>query len=174
MKTALRPLVMTLAVAFFAGTMSSASAQIYKWTNDDGTTTYSSEAPEDRASKPDLTIIVPPPARVEVQPSAPPAANAASKSPEPQVSVAEPAARPEADAPRRPSVRSLLPQAVQDPCLRSSDPLCHQKHSAYYKPYVGYTPEPRVAEAPNVVAPARGATSSAAAGGSVSGGTRTK
>ena len=164
MRNDLRSLVSALAAAVFVAATPNVGAQIYKWTNDDGTTTYSNEAPADKASTADLAVIVPEAPRVEVQQSAKPA--------EPP-KVVEIAPKPESEAPRESSVRSLLPQAVQDPCLRSSDRLCHQKHSAHYKPYVGYTPEPRVAEAPAVVPPARGASNGAAGTGTLSGGSRT-
>ena len=164
----MRPDVATMFVSVLAATIlfaatPNASAEMYKWTNDDGTTTYSNQPPADQATAQELTVIVPEPPRVELQ-SAP-----APKPP-------EAAAKIESESPvsRITHVRPQLPQAVQDPCLRSSDPLCHQKHGAHYRPGVGYTPEPRVAEVPAVVPPARGATSSASGGGSVSGATRTK
>jgi hypothetical protein len=30
--------------------------------------------------------------------------------------------------------------AVQDPCLLSADPSCHEKHALDYHPYLGYIP----------------------------------
>ena len=50
--------------------------------------------------------------------------------------------------------------AVQDPCLRSSDPQCHEKNRDKYHPYLGYAPGAGRA------APV-GATSAAPAGGVV-------
>ena len=168
MRNDVRPLITALAATFAIAAMPTAAAQIYKWTNDDGTTTYSNAPPAERASAPDLSVIVPEVPRVEVKASPP------SAIPDSTPKVVESAPKPETDTPRAAGARSLLPQAVQDPCLRSSDRLCHQKYSSHYRPYVGYTSEPRVAETTAVVPPARGATASAGAGGAVSGGNRLK
>jgi hypothetical protein len=40
----------------------------------------------------------------------------------------------------RSGLRSLQPEAVRDPCLRSSDPRCPEKNRAAYVPYLGYAP----------------------------------
>ena len=149
-----------------AGTAPALHAEMYKWINEDDSTTYSNQPPADASSVRELTTVeTPPPARIEVQP------------PEPQKSAAEaPAPKRESDAASRAAaVRPLLPQAVRDPCLTSSDRFCHQKHSANYRPYVGYTPvEANVSESQAVVPPARGASSAASGSGSVSGGSRAK
>ena len=138
-----------------------AAAEMFKWVNDDGTTTYSNQPPTDQSSVQEFTTIDIPkmdsPKPIVVEPIA--------VQPQPPTQAEAPAMRP--------SVRARLPQAVQDPCLRSSDPLCYQKHRAYYRPYVGYTPEP-VAQAPAVTPPARGATAGASGGGEVGGGSRPK
>ena len=169
MRSNVRPVAIAVAAAVFAVAAPSAIAQIYKWTNEDGTTTYSNEAPAEKAAAPDVTVIVPEAPRVEVQPAP------VVKAVEQQAKSAEPAIKSEPETPRAPIVRPNLPLAVQDPCLRSSDRFCHQKHSAYYKPYVGYSPDARPTETTaTVVPPARGATASAAAGGTLSGGTKPK
>ena len=174
MRNIIQPGLIAFVAAVFAAAAPTSFAQIYKWTNDDGTTTYSNAPPPDQATAPDFAVIVQDPPRVEAQTATP------AKAPEAQAKAADPAVKSENEAPRAARVRSLLPQAVQDPCLRSSDRYCHQKHSAHYRPYVGYTPtpEPTVAEssAGAAVSPtpvvARGATATAGAGGAVSGGTR--
>ena len=53
-------------------------------------------------------------------------------------------------------------EAARDPCLRSSDPKCYERHKDHYHPYLGYIPGPT-----QTVAPAMGATNAAAAGGTV-------
>ena len=40
----------------------------------------------------------------------------------------------------RPGLRSLQPEAVRDPCLRSADPRCAEKNRGAYVPYLGYAP----------------------------------
>lgn len=70
----------------------------------------------------------------------------------------------ESEAPRRVIPRPTHTQAVQDPCLTSSDPQCHKKQSANYHPYLGYAPG-----AGSQATPATGATSAAGADGSVAG-----
>ena len=137
---------------------------MYKWTNEDDTTTFSNQAPADPASARELTVIESvaqpaEPARVQIQPTPP------------QRAEIQPAEALKLDgAARAVAVRSMLPPAVRDPCLMSSDRLCHQKNSSRYRPYVGYTGEAGVAEAPAVLPPPRGTTSGASATGAVSGG----
>lgn len=173
MRNILQPGLIAFTAALFTAAAPTTFAQIYKWTNDDGTTTFSNAPPADQAATPDFAVIVPDPPRVEAQ-------AAPGKAPELQAKTADPAVKSESEAPRAARVRSLLPQAVQDPCLRSSDRYCHQKHSAHYRPYVGYSPtrEAPAAEtsAAAVMTPtsalARGASATAASGGTLSGGTR--
>jgi hypothetical protein len=66
-------------------------------------------------------------------------------------------------------VNPNLPEAVQDPCLRSSDPKCYEKNKNAYVPFRVYSPSAAEARESGVIAPV-GATSSAAASGSVGGG----
>lgn len=143
-----------LFASLFAAHPGATHAEMYKWINDDDTTTYSNQPPADPASARELTVIdsaaqPATAARVEIQPAEAPKLDGAA---------------------RAAAVRPMLPPAVRDPCLMSSDRLCHQKNSGRYRPYVGYTGEVGVAEAPAVLPPPRGATSGASATGAVSGG----
>lgn len=63
----------------------------------------------------------------------------------------------------RSGVWAPQPEAVRDPCLRSSDPKCYERNRAAYVPYRGYTPG-------GASAVAVGASSSAGAGGTLAGG----
>lgn len=141
-------------------------AEMYKWINDDGSTTYSNQLPADPSTVQELTTIATPkePPRVAVDPAPP------------RIVVEPTLPKTELEAPAaRAAVRSMLPQAVQDPCLTSSDRYCHQKNKGRYRPYVGYTPyESSVAEAAPVIPPARGATNGGSGGGAVGGTGRAK
>jgi hypothetical protein len=53
-------------------------------------------------------------------------------------------------------------EAARDPCLRSSDPKCYERHKDHYHPYLGYVPGTPV----STLAPV-GATSVSSAGGAV-------
>lgn len=67
----------------------------------------------------------------------------------------------------RGTMRPLQSEAVQDPCLRSSDPKCYERNRNAYVPYLGYAPSaarPRSEPLYGV-----GATLPAAGGGSVGG-----
>lgn len=76
----------------------------------------------------------------------------------------DPAApRVEVEPPPRVIPRSTHTGAVQDPCLVSPDPRCHERNKDRYHPYLGYSP------AGGPVSQAVGASSSAAAGGAVGG-----
>ena len=84
-------------------------------------------------------------------------------------------AKAASDAPprRRARVNPNLPAAVQDPCLRSSDPKCYDKNKNAYVPFQGYSPVAAEARESGVIAPV-GATNVAGAGGSASGGSTPK
>lgn len=73
----------------------------------------------------------------------------------------------EVEPPLRVIPRSTHTDAVQDPCLVSPDPRCHERHKERYHPYLGYSPGGPVAQAV-------GASSSAAAGGAVGGAVATQ
>lgn len=152
-----------LLAALLCCTAPGVHSEMYKWVNDDDTTTYSSQPPAEPATARDMTVIkeTPPVTQVTGQ-SAPAERQSTSANPEFEA------------APRVAAVRSKLPQAVQDPCLTSSDRYCHQKHWAQYLPYVGYAPNGEsVAETnPAIVPLPRGASSAAAGSGAVGGGSR--
>jgi hypothetical protein len=64
-------------------------------------------------------------------------------------------------------VRPMQPEAVQDPCLRSADPKCHERNRNAYVPYLGYAPSAaRAARFPESTSGA-GATSGIGGGGAV-------
>ena len=67
----------------------------------------------------------------------------------------------------RPGLRSLQPEAVRDPCLRSSDPRCPEKNRAAYVPYLGYAPS--AAKMRGSESSAIGSTSAVGATGTVGG-----
>jgi hypothetical protein len=140
---------------------------MYKWVNEDDTTTYSNQPPADASSVREATVIeqLPPVTRVITRP--------AEAERQPATGSASTALESEA-APRVAAMRSRFPQAVQDPCLTSSDRYCYQKNSAQYRPYVGYSPGGENVTDTNqaVVPPPRGASSSTAGTGSVAGGSR--
>ena len=122
-------LALAAALAF---TSLPAGAQMYKWTDEAGSVTYSNTPPSEPAKVSDVTKIddintVP----LDSRPKAPQAA-APSEAP----AAAKPEAAPRAQA----SSRALQPEAVQDPCLRSADPHCYQRNKEKYHPYMGYTP----------------------------------
>ena len=71
------------------------------------------------------------------------------------------------EPPLRVIPRSTHTDAVQDPCLVSPDPRCHERHKNRYHPYLGYSPGGPVAQAV-------GASSSVAAGGAVGGAVATQ
>lgn len=112
---------------------------------------------------------VEPPVRLFSEPEKPARASAQDGgSPETLGNEAETSARAKSDAPRKPRTTARLPEAVQDPCLRSSDPKCYEKHKDDYVPYRGYAPS--VARENGADAPATGATSGAPGGGAIQGG----
>ena len=53
-------------------------------------------------------------------------------------------------------------EAARDPCLRSSDPKCYERHKDHYHPYLGYMPG-NTLSTPTAI----GATSVTSAGGAV-------
>jgi len=158
-----------------------AHADMYKWTAEDGTVTYSNQLPTDRSTVKDfikIEDIASVPSEVKAGPQAaegekrssdnavatptprtpalPPAVATT-----PAASVAQPVAAQPYSAPRA-ATRGVQTHAVQDPCLRSSDPQCYEKNRDKYHPYLGYAPGAGRA------APV-GATSAAPAGGAVGG-----
>jgi hypothetical protein len=162
-----------------------AHSQIYRWTDAEGSATYSNKPPSDAAAVHDVAVIPDIPGTMTAPPEkrTPEAARPAAAAQSPPTRAAVPdvvdafnRAATSADAPAaapapsatpsaRISVPANAPEAVRDPCLRSSDPKCYERNRAAYVPYRGYAPS--VAGAMGV-----GATS-AAAGGTLAGGSPT-
>src|SRR5688572_24873877 len=145
-----------------------AHAVVYKWVEEDGKVIYSNEPPSDPEKVRELT-------RIDDLALVPANKGATDASPAPREPVTlvprepvtllpkDPASPPrETEAPPRVFPRSTHTSAVQDPCLRSPDPRCHERNKANYHPLLGYSP----GSAPQGV----GASSGAAGGGVVSGG----
>lgn len=128
-------------------------------------------APESQPSRTITIIREPePPARPAVardKPSTPTAASQEADTSAPAKAASDAAPR------RRARVNPNLPEAVQDPCLRSSDPKCYEKNKNAYVPFRGYSPSAAEARESGVIAPV-GATNAAGAGGSASGGSTPK
>jgi hypothetical protein len=158
-------------------------AAMFKWTDANGTVTYSDQPPADRAkvhrvaqldignaesnaataphspqepslSRPDTWL-------KGASPPAPPVERKIELVPSAKADT-EPLS-PDADIPNREGESaSRAPrgarEAARDPCLRSSDPKCYERNKARYHPYLGYAPEG---------ASAIGATGSTVAGGAV-------
>jgi hypothetical protein len=75
-------------------------------------------------------------------------------------------------AARLSGLRPSQPEAARDPCLRSSDPRCHEKNRDAYVPYLGYSPSARAARSPDLLS-GIGATSGVSASGAIGGSTGT-
>ncbi len=171
------PLHATL-LALFLCTAPCAQAEMYKWIDADGSVTYSNTLPSEPSRVKELTRIedttapkgsartLPPQAspgylmgKPEMLPGEPAAAQRQG-----ETAAREPAAvqRDAESAPRAP--RSVQAEAVRDPCLRSSDPKCHERNKDRYHPYLGYSSAPI-----QPATPAIGTSSPAGAGGSVGG-----
>lgn len=153
-----------VAALFLAAAAPAVHGVMYKWVDEDDTVTYSNHLPHELARIKEITLIeepAPPPAEVRKP-------ETASVNPEPAAPRREAETTPQAisgaerEAPPRVVTRAAPALAVQDPCLTSSDPTCHQKNSGNYHPYLGYSPG---AGTP----PATGATRAAGAGGGVAG-----
>jgi hypothetical protein len=149
------PLHTTLQVALVAALAAAPAAhsQMYRWIDAHGSVTFSNQLPSDTRAVKDLTVVLENAdkrandlARIDVQPGG--AAGAA------------PQAEPPQSSPRI-AVSPTAPEAVRDPCLRSSDPKCIERNKAAYVPGRGYSPA------------AVGATSSTGAGGTLAGGSPT-
>jgi hypothetical protein len=153
-----------------------AHAEMYKWIAEDGTVTYSNTPPTERGKVKDVTKMdnintAPADKRPKaVQAPAPDRPGALKPDtafapesvirPDPVASTPDSTTRREAGtaAPPRGGIQT---EAVQDPCLRSSDPQCYERNKDKYHPYLGY--------APSATRSAVGASSSAAGGGAIGG-----
>lgn len=131
-------------VAALLGAAPAAHAAMYRWVDDDGNITYSNQLPEDRGAAREVMTITPPKAPAPEPPKQ-----------APQAAAAEASAKPSTPVPR------VTAEAVQDPCLRSSDPKCYERNKDRYHPYLGYSPATQTR--------AVGTTSNVGAGGAVGG-----
>ena len=152
-RCATRSLVVLLALAVAPA----ADAVMYKWIDDSGSVTYSNTPPPDPSKVKGFIVLED--------------VSSGSADKRPQADVAPDSPRREAEAAKadiapRAVTRASPTEAVQDPCLRSSDPQCHQRHKDKYHPYLGYAPSARAVS--GAAAPV-GATGSTAGGGAVGG-----
>jgi hypothetical protein len=173
-----------------------AHAVMYRWVDQNGSVTYSNQLPPDGSRVRGLTVVddpAPPTAyerrameiingergkwpgenTATLRESQPLPGASYSRDPggqEPWNRDAEafPAFGGTEAPPPRASVRGL-PEAVQDPCLRSSDPKCHERNRNAYVPYLGYSPSAARAARASDLPVAIGASSPTAAGGAVGG-----
>jgi hypothetical protein len=76
----------------------------------------------------------------------------------------------ESSATSRFTNRPIQAEAVQDPCLRSADPRCHEKNRAAYVPYLGYSPSAARARSDLGSGATSGASGAGAVGASVAAG----
>jgi hypothetical protein len=155
-----------------------AFSEMYRWVDEHGTVTYSNHLPPEPSLARDVTIVEDASAKSspieqrtkeiidaerggQTARGVPIAPGASGTLPETAIS---------GDAPPAPriSIAPGAPEAVRDPCLRSSDPKCPEKNRGNYVPYRGYSPSAAGMAAGST---AVGASSSAAGGGSVAGGT---
>lgn len=168
----MRPTTFTpICIAFAAmlsGAATAAPSTMYRWVDEHGSVSYSNHPPPDTAR--DVTVIDDATntisssekrtreiIEIERQSNAP-------REPEPSSAVAiDPASAASSDTVARSAVAPTQPEAVRDPCLRSSDPKCYERNRAAYVPYLGYT-----TSGASLVAV--GSTSSAGAGGTLGGG----
>lgn len=158
----IRNLLAVVITATFAAVSSVAESQMYRWTDVNGSINYSDEPPAERTGIRDLTLIEVPGSRAvtpdvrarpnpevdklgspEAQPKT--ATSVLPRSvplpPLPAAADAFTADAPAASAaPRLSGGPTPGPEAVRDPCLRSSDPKCHQRNRNAYVPHRGYSP----------------------------------
>jgi hypothetical protein len=188
------PISSMLAMALAFGVASPvAESQMYRWTDEHGSVNYSDEPPSERSGIRDLTLIDIPrsrPGAPDVRSGPNPESEKLGTTETPPIAVTSPVPRsvpiPQlpvvadtiADTPGAPHSSAAPqasspvptgPEAVRDPCLRSSDPKCHQRNRHAYVPGLGYSPSALKAarEAEGI---GLGATSGTAAG-TLTGGT---
>src|SRR5688572_15007621 len=143
----LTPICFAFAAMLSAAAPAAATSGMYRWIDGAGSVHYSNTAPPESAR--DVTLIDDASNTIsstekrtreilEIERQAAPVAardpaSAATVEP-PQVSVGAESSTPRA------GIAPLRPEAVRDPCLRSSDPKCHERHRTAYVPYLGYSP----------------------------------
>ena len=166
----LTPLCIAFA-AILSTTASAGTSAMYRWVDDHGSVSYSNEPPPKSAREvtliDDATNSISSTEKrtreileIERQANPPRDASAGAVA---TIDTTPSQGATSDSASARSGVTPLQPEAVRDPCLRSADPKCHERNRAAYVPYRGYTPS-----AASVVAV--GASSSAGAGGTLSGG----
>jgi hypothetical protein len=156
--------------AMLSTTAAAATSGMYRWVDEHGSVNYSNQPPPENARA--VTLIDDATSTItssekrtreilEVERQSNPPRDASSSG----VAALEvtPSAGTESQLSRG-GIPPLQPEAVRDPCLRSADPKCYERNRAAYVPYRGYTPE-------RAAVTGVGASSSAAAGGTLSGGT---
>ena len=162
-----------------------AQSQMYRWIDAQGAVTYSNQLPSDMSIVRDLTVVLDNPGTVtsrdprgeqQRQGAAPPPAvgatggsrDALEAFSRPGASELPPLVAPPGtpDPAPRISISPNAPEAVRDPCLRSSDPKCYERNRDAYVPGHGYSPSAARASKET----ATGGTSGAAAIGAVAGG----
>jgi hypothetical protein len=180
--------------AMFLSAAPAGYAAMFKWTDAEGTVTYSNQPPADSAKVRHVAQLDIATGGTESQ-----GANATHSLPEPSLSrpdtwlkgTSPPPPRvernptlesnPSAKVEVEPSLRDTdvanheaqsapraplrgAREAARDPCLRSSDPKCYERNKERYHPYLGYTPGVMSGSTPAV-----GSTGTNGAGGAVGG-----
>jgi hypothetical protein len=142
----------SLAAALLAA-VPAAHSQMYRWTDAQGSVTYSNQLPSDMGIVKDLTVVLENPGG-----GIPDSGKPANNLPRVEQSTLPPLAEPPQASPPRIAVSPNAPEAVRDPCLRSADPKCIERNKAAYVPGRGYAGSAAV-----------GATPSAGAAGAIAG-----
>ena len=171
-----KPVCVALAAMLYVAAPA-AYSEMYRWVDDQGTVTYSNQPPSEPSTATDVTIVDDGSAKssaVEQRTKEIIDAERGSETARglpmvPGASGTLPETAISGDAPPAPriSIAPGAPEAVRDPCLMSADPKCPDKNRGYYVPYRGYSPSAAGAATGSIVV---GASTSAAAGGSVAGG----
>jgi hypothetical protein len=118
---------------------------MYRWIDAHGAVTYSNQLPSDMSVVKDLTVVLESPGG-----GAPDSGKRASDLPRIEQSALPPLTEPPQASPPRIAISPNAPEAVRDPCLRSSDPKCIERNKAAYLPGRGYTGGAAVGATPSV------------------------
>jgi hypothetical protein len=160
----------TVRIALAAITLAAAPAahsQMYRWTDAQGSVTYSNQPPTDKAGITDLSVIPDIPNTVSTpekrtgeaagsEQQRPASAGKAAPPESPRTATRDALEEfnrsattgsatgtdgpPTAAPAPRISISPTAPEAVRDPCLRSGNPKCYDRNPAAYVPYRGYSP----------------------------------
>jgi len=172
-----------------------AQSAMYRWVDQNGAITYSDQPPTNQSTVRQLTVIDRPPRMTEHEKRTleivgaereKPGSDSTTLTREPGPSAGatggfesprELTGREARTPPRTPdgeplatsrfSNRPIQAEAVQDPCLRSADPRCHEKNRAAYVPYLGYSPSAARARSDLGSGATSGASGAGAVGASV-------